>query len=331
MLALSAAYWGSCALHAGVTLDVFSPLAAGPRTAAELAARLDCDERALSMLLGALTALGLLAREGEAFTLTDAAAAFLVRGRPGYVGPIIRHHRNLLESFGRLPEAVRTGSRVRGGVQWTEADREDFLLGMFNMAMGIAPRLAPLLDGLLKSAGLPGVPKTARLLDLGGGPGTYAIHFCLAHPGMTATLYDQPSTRPFAEATLERFGVADRVAFTPGDYTADPVAGTFDLAWLSHILHGESPDMAARIVRKAAGALVPGGVLMVHEFLLHDTLDGPEFPTLFSLNMLLGTDGGQAYSGAQLTQILAAAGLADIRELDFTGPNHTRIVAGRKP
>jgi SAM-dependent methyltransferase len=337
ILSLSAAYWGACALHAGVSLDVFSPLSAGPRTAGELADRLSCDERALAMLLNALTALGLLKREGQAYGLTGESAAFLVRGKPGYVGPIIRHHRHLLESFGLLPEAVRTGSRVRGGVQWTEADREDFLLGMFNMAMGIAPRLAPLLDGLLREAGLPGVPARGRLLDLGGGPGTYAIHFCLAHPGLTATLFDLPTTRPFAEATIERFGLAgegvkaDRIVFTPGDYTADPVHGAYDLAWLSHILHGEAPDMAARIVRKAAGALVPGGVLMIHEFLLDDSLDGPEFPTLFSLNMLLGTDGGQAYSGAQLSGMLAAAGLTDIRQLGFTGPNNTRIVAGRKP
>lgn len=336
ILSLSAAYWGACALHAGVTLDVFSPLSAGPRTAEELADRLSCDPRALAMLLGALTALGLLAKTDGAFGLTEAAAAFLVRGKPGYVGPIIRHHRNLVESFGLLAEAVQSGGRVRGGQEWTEADREDFLLGMFNMAMGIAPRLAPLLDGLLKDAGLPGVGPRARLLDLGGGPGTYAIHFCLAHPGMTATLFDLPTTRPFAEATIERFGLGPeggqgRIAFLPGDYTADPVPGTFDLAWLSHILHGEAPDMAARIVRKAAGALAPGGLLLIHEFVLHDSLDGPEFPALFSLNMLLGTDGGQAYSAAQLKEMLAAAGLTELCELGFTGPNHTRIVAGRKP
>jgi len=331
ILSLSGAYWGSCALHAGVTLDVFSPLAAGPRTAEELAGRLECDARALGMLLGALAALGLLVKTDGAYALTGAAAAFLVRGKPGYVGPIIRHHRNLLESFGKLAEAVQRGGRVRGGQEWAEADREDFLLGMFNMAMGIAPRLGPLLDGLLREAGLPGVGPGARLLDLGGGPGTYAIHFCLAHPDLRATLFDLPPTRPFAEATIERFGLAERIAFLPGDYTTDPVPGVHDLAWLSHILHGEAPDMAARIVRKAAGALAPGGVLLVHEFLLHDTLDGPEFPALFSLNMLLGTDGGQAYSAAQLSEMLDAAGLTGIRELGFTGPNHTRIVAGRKP
>lgn len=334
LLSLSGAYWKSCALHAAVKLDLFTPLAEGPATAAQLAPGLGCEPRALGMLLTAMCGLGLLSRQGDAFALSEQAAAFLVRSSPRYQGHIIRHHMNLVESFGHLEQAVRTGKRVRGGQQWTEADRQDFLLGMFNMAMGIAPKLAPLLDAQLKDAGLPGMAGRTRLLDLGGGPGTYAIHFCLAHPGLSATVFDMPTTRPFAEATAERFGLGyaegGRLDFAPGDYTRDALPQGFDLAWLSHILHGEAPDMAAQIVRKAAEGLNPGGVLMVHEFLLSDSLDGPEFPALFSLNMLLGTDGGQSYSGAQVGDMLRAAGLTRITRLGFTGPNHTGIVAGVK-
>jgi len=329
LVAMSGAYWRSCALHAGVALDVFTPLAAGPAAAPDLAERLGCDQRALTMLLHALCALELLTKQGQGFALTPLSDAFLVRGRPRYTGHIILHHRNLVESFARLDEAVRTGRRVRGGVQWTEADRQDFLMGMFNNAMAIAPRLAPQLDALLAAAGLPGMAGRTRLLDLGGGPGTYAIHFCLAHPGLTAAVFDQPTTRPFAQATAARFNVADRVTFLPGDYTAQEIPGRYDLAWLSHILHGEAPDMAAAIVRKAADALVPGGLLLVHEFLLQDSLDGPEFATLFSLNMLLGTEGGQSYSWREVEDMLAAAGLTDIRRLEFSGPNRSGIVAGR--
>lgn len=334
LLALSGAYWKSCALHAAVALDVFTPLASGPATSKDLAPGLSCDARALDMLLTAMCGLGLLIRKGDAFALSEQAAAFLVRSSPRYQGHIIRHHMNLVESFGHLSQAVRTGKRVRGGQAWTEADRQDFLLGMFNMAMGIAPKLAPQLDAQLEDAGLPGMSGRKRLLDLGGGPGTYAIHFCLAEPGLAATVFDLPTTRPFAEATARRFGLdygpGGRLSFTPGDYTADPVPGGFDAAWLSHILHGESPEMAGTIVRKAAEGLNPGGVLMVHEFLLNDSLDGPEFPALFSLNMLLGTDGGQSYSGGQVGEMLAQAGLTRITRLGFSGPNHTGIVAGMK-
>lgn len=335
LLSLSGAYWKSCALHAAVALDVFTPLTDGPASAVDLAPGLSCDARALDMLLTAMCGLGLLTRHGDAFALTEQAATFLVRTAPRYQGHIIRHHMNLVESFGHLAQAVQTGKRVRGGQEWAEADRQDFLLGMFNIAMGIAPRLAPRLDHLLLDAGLPGMAGRTRLLDLGGGPGTYAIHFCLALPGLSATVFDLTTTRPFAEATAQRFGLGydqgQRLAFIAGDYTADPVPAGFDVAWLSHILHGEDPGMAADIVRKAADGLNPGGVLLVHEFLLDDSLDGPEFPALFSLNMLLGTDGGQSYSGAQVGQMLVDAGLKGIARLGFNGPNHTGIVAGVKP
>jgi hypothetical protein len=84
------------------------------------------------------------------------------------------------------------------------------------------------------------------------------------------------------------------------------------------------------ILRKAVAALEPGGLVMVHEFLLNNTLDGPIFPALFSLNMLLGTPSGQAYSEQDITDMLAECGMRDIRRLSFRGPNDSGIIAGIK-
>jgi len=81
-------------------------------------------------------------------------------------------------------------------------------------------------------------PAVRRLLDLGGGPGTYAIHFCLAHPDLHAVIYDRPTTAPFAHATVDKFGLTGRIEFHPGDFVSDPIGGgPYDAAWLSHILH----------------------------------------------------------------------------------------------
>ncbi len=336
ILSMASEYWRSCTLHAGVRLDVFTALANGPRSPKGLAPELGCDERALGMLLNALAALDLLVKEDGEFSLTEASAAFLVKGSPRYQGHIITHHSHLVDSFGRMAESIKSGGPNRQRTVWDDEGREAFLMGMFNLAMGIAPGLAERLDALLTGAGYAGMERRRAALDLGGGPGTYAIHFCLAHPGLRATVFDLPTTRPFAEGTAARFGVADRVRFEPGDYTADPVpadpaAGGYDLAWLSQILHGEDPASAAEVVRKGAEALRPGGVLLVHEFLLDDTLDGPEFAALFSLNMLLGTRGGQSYSGAQVREMLEGAGLTEVRRLDFAGPNRSGIIAGVKP
>ncbi len=60
LLNLSGSYWSACALHAGVKLDLFTPLSACSFTASKLAELVACDVRGLTMLLHALTAMGLL-------------------------------------------------------------------------------------------------------------------------------------------------------------------------------------------------------------------------------------------------------------------------------
>jgi len=169
-----------------------------------------------------------------------------------------------------------------------------------------------------------------RLLDLGGGPGTYAIQFCLENPGLSAVIFDLPGTRPFAEKTVERFGLSGRVGFAAGDFNEDPLPSGFDVAWLSQILHGEGPEDGVRLVAKAAKALLPGGILLIHEFLLEDTMDRPLHPALFSLNMLVGTEKGQSYSEGQVRAMMEAAGLHDIRRIDLPSPATSAILCGTR-
>jgi SAM-dependent methyltransferase len=230
---------------------------------------------------------------------------------------MILHHHHLAPSWSQLDQAVRAGGPVRGRASFGDPEvREAFLMGMFNNAMLLAPSVV----GAVDLAG------RRRLLDLGGGPGTYAIHFCQANPELRATVFDLPTTRPFAERTIARFALAHRIEFADGDHHNDPLPSGFDAAWLSHVLHGERPETAARIVAKAAKALTPGGLLLVHDFILDDTGDGPLYPALFSLNMLLGTEGGQSYTDGEIRRMLAAAGGRDIRRLAFRGPTESGIL-----
>lgn len=323
LLRLSNNYWSACVLHAAVKLDLFTPLSACPFTVPDLASLVGCDERGLAMLLNALAAMGLLEKVGDAWSATAFAAEYLSGTSPRYLGHIIRHHHHLMASWAHLDEAVRTGAPIRE--RYAQADealiRESFELGMFDLAMLNAPRIVPGID--LSGRG--------RLLDLGGGPGTYAVHFCLHYPGLSALVFDLPSTRPFAEETIARFGLSDRISFTAGDYLTDHIPGRYDVAWLSHILHAEGPRECAVILEKAVSVLEPGGMILVQEFILDDTEDGPLYPALFSLNMLQGTTTGRAYSGARLVELLAAAGVRELRRLPLDLPNGAGIIAGIVP
>jgi hypothetical protein len=322
LLQLSGGYWAAGALHAGVKLDVFSALAAGPLPAARVAAARGIEARATGMLLDAIAALGLVVKEGSDYALTGFAATHLVRSAPDYLGHIIMHHHHLMESWAKLPAAVRNGGPVRGRVSHAaeEEMRESFIMGMFNLASQLAPRIAAGID----------LSGRRRLLDLGGGPGTYAVHFCLQNPQLAATVYDLPTSRDFAEGVVARYGLTGRVVFHAGDFDSDAVPGGFDIAWLSHILHAEGEDGCRTVLRKGVAALEPAGLLLVQEFILDDTKDGPLFPALFSLNMLLGTDGGRAYSEKELAEMMTVAGLKNVRRLPLDLPNGAGVMAGEK-
>ena len=185
-------------------------------------------------------------------------------------------------------------------------------------AMNLAPRLVPSIN----------LSNRRHLLDLGGGPGTYAIYFCLNNPQLKATVYDLPTTKPFAKKIIEKYNLVDRIDFIGGNYLEENIDKAYDVAWLSQILHGEGPENCQRIIQKAVSALEPGGMIIVHEFILNNTMDGPIFPALFSLNMLLGTPNGQSYSEKQIMDMLAKAGVKEINRIPVETPNDSGIIAG---
>jgi len=321
ILQISGSYWETCTLHAGVKLDVFSIIGNHRLKSKNVSDKLQGDQRSVEMLLNALTAMELLEKNENTYSNTPLSLAFLVKDSSRYIGHIIMHHYHLVDSWNRLDVAVRTGQPVRSRASHTDEEkRQSFLMGMFNLAMNLAPVLVPKID----------LSKRRHLLDLGGGPGTYSIHFCLNNPQLKATVYDLPTTQPFAEKTIARFNLQDRIDFKDVDYLEEEIEGVYDVVWMSQILHGENYENCRKIVRKAVSALEPGGMIIIHEFILNNTMDGPLFPALFSLNMLLGTSGGQSYSEEQLTAMLSDAGIRDFQRIYFESPNDSGILIGKK-
>ncbi len=319
LLEVSGAFWKTCALHAAVKLDVFSVIADDPLSAETIATKINGSLKGVERLLNALVAMDLLEKNDDVYLNTPGGRDFLSRQSDKYIGHIILHHHHLVEGWSQLDQAVLTGEPIRSRSSFSKEEwRESFLLGMFNLAMNLAPQLVPLID----------LSTRRHLLDLGGGPGTYAIHFCQKNPQLKATVFDLPTTKPFAEKTIEKFKLSDRIDFMAGNYVDDEIEGEYDAAWLSHILHGEGPQTCRDIIHKTVSALEPGATIVVHDFILDNSMDGPLFPALFSLNMLLGTSSGQSYSENQITDMLSAAGVKNIRRISVQSPNDSGIVLG---
>jgi predicted O-methyltransferase YrrM len=322
LLSLSGSYWQSSALHAGVKLDLFTHIGSNDVTTEDLTQKMSVNQRALSLLLNALCAMGLLRKKAQAYCNSDAGLAFLSKDSDQYIGHMIVHHHNLAPSWARLDEAVRSGKPLRNrSTSSTDSARESFLMGMYTMARTLAPAVVNTID----------LSGRKQMLDLGGGPGTYALYFCQRNPTLNATVYDLPTTRPFAEKTIAAFGLNDRVAFQAGDYLIDEIKGAYDVIWISHILHAEGPGDCMKILHKAMSRLSAKGVIIIHDFLLDSNKDGPLFPALFALNMLLGTEYGRAYSEDEITDMLSDAGAVDISRIPFTSPNDSGIIMGHHP
>lgn len=316
---VSGAYWKSCTLHTGIKLDVFTVIGQEQLTGREVAQELNGDERGVCILLNALTAMKLLTKSRGKYANTPISTTFLSKDSSQYIGYMIMHHYHLMDSWHQLDRAVLAGAPVRNRAgSYSKEQRESFLMGMFNMAMTLAPKVTREID----------LADRKGLLDLGGGPGTWAIHFCLNNPALRATVYDLPTTRPFAERIIARFGISDRVDFQDGNYLENDIKGSYDVAWLSQILHAESPEECRNIIQKAVDTLKPGGLIMIHELILNSDLAGPLFPALFSLNMLTGTAAGRSYSEQQIMDMLRMAGVKNLKRLPFRSPNDSGIIAG---
>ena len=324
LLELSGYFWKTGTLHAAVKLDVFTVIGERAMGVEETAAAAGTDTDATCRLLDALVSMEMLSKEGDVYVNTDASARYLSKSSPEYIGHMIMHHHHLVSLWHRLDESVRTGGPVRetGGDESfrDEVEREAFLMGMFNMAMVAAP-------GLVEHVDLGG---RCRMLDMGGGPGTYSIHFCRKYPGLTATVFDLETTRPFAEKTIDRFGMNGRIEFEGGSYLDQELPGGYDVVWMSHILHGEGYEACRRMIEKAWRALEPGGIVVIHEFILDDTRTNPLFPALFSLNMLVGTESGRAYTEGEIAGMLEAAGFSGIERIPWSGPTQSGLMTAAR-
>ncbi len=324
LLETSGGYWATCTLHTGVKLELFTVIGRQKMNAGNVAQRIGGDPYGVETLLNALCAMDLLSKEKGHYANTDFALKYLVKESPDYTGFIIMHHHQLVDSWNRMSESVLSGKPCRERPSATsETQRESFIMGMFNLALELAPHFAREID----------LSGRKRFLDFGGGPGTYAIHFCMENPGMTATVFDLPTTRVFAERTIARFGLTDRIDFKGGSYVEDSVnlEKEYDVAWISHNLHGEGPQEAQKVVAHAVSALKPGALVFIHEFILDNDKAGPLFPALFSINMLLGTSAGRSYSERELTAILDQNGIVDVKRLDIEAAVNSGIIFGRLP
>jgi len=314
ILELAGGFKASRALLTAFELGLFTALGESGATAAGAARAIDADPRATERLLCALCALELVEKRGGVYCNSPAAQRHLVASSPGYLAGLC-HTGNLWDAWSTLTACVRKGCRVQRMTGWTE----NFIEAMHSRARRVAPRLVDYLE----------LAGATRMLDVGGGSGVFAMAFVREDPERRATLLDLPDVIPIARRFLEAEHLAERIECVEGDYHEADFGEGYDFVLLSAILHINSAEQNRALLEKTARALLPGGLVVLREFLVDESRTAPVHAALFGLNMLVATERGDVYTESEIAGWLAEAGFTDIRRLDAPGRGDTITARAR--
>jgi SAM-dependent methyltransferase len=293
-------------LLAALELDLFTAVGNRSWTVEDLSKELNVSERGLNILCRNLAAAGVLQKKGPIYKNSRLGASALNGNHRTYRGGYLNLIRTHWADWGRLLESVRSGLPIDHDIPDGPDYRREFTWAMHHRTIEIAPAVATQVR----------LGRARTLLDLGGGPGTYAMAFLEKNPTLRATICDREPALEVAKEIAGAHRSGRRLSYLPLDFSKEPIPGTYDVIWYSNVLHIYSSEDNQAIFRRAFAALAPGGRFIIQDAFLHDR-EGlhPAEASLFAVSMLLFTEGGNTYSASETAKWLKAAGFMDLKIL----------------
>ena len=293
-------------LIAAIELDLFTAIGTDEWTIPDLAREMKLSERGLAILCRNLAMAGLLKKQGEIYRNSRLGATALNAHHPAYRGDYLRLITSHWADWGRVLESVKNGLPLDYDEPEEPDYRRRFTWAMHHRTLEIASKIAAQIN--LRGA--------RTLLDLGGGPGTYAMAFLAKNATLRATVCDRPAALDVAKEIAATHKASPRLSYLPLDLLTKAIPGAYDVIWYSNVLHIYSPQDNQALFRRALASLNPGGRLLIQDAFLHGR-DGlfPEEASLFAVSMLLFTERGNTYSAAETRAWLTDAGFERITVL----------------
>ena len=322
ILSLARNFMESRILLTGAELNLFTLLASTPLSAQEVASRIGGNWRALTILLDGLAAMDFLVKEGGKYQCPSSVSPFLSDHGPRSILPMVLHMAHLWRRWSGLTDVVQ-GLKAEGkpsSSMRTADELRSFIGAMHVIATPLAPRIVAAVN-----------PGSSRfLLDVGGASGTYVLAFLQASPEMKATLFDRPEVIAMARQRLGKEGVLNRVNLAPGDFYKDELPPGHDLAFVSAIIHQNSPAQNLDLFAKVFRSLTSGGRIVIRDHIMAPDRTSPKDGAVFAVNMLLATAGGGTYTFDEIKESLDKAGFIHVRLLQ-AGERMDGLVEGFKP
>jgi SAM-dependent methyltransferase len=293
-------------LIAAIELDLFTAIGTDLWTISDLAREMKMSERGLAILCRNLAMAGLLKKQGETYRNSRLGATALNAQHPAYRGDYLRLITSHWTDWGRLLESVKTGLPLDHNEPDEPDYRRRFTWAMHHRTLETAPKIVAQID----------LHGARTLLDLGGGPGTYAMAFLAKNPMVRATVCDRPAALDVAKEIASTHKAGARLSYLPLDLLTEAIPGSYDVIWYSNVLHIYAPKDNQTLFRRALAALNPGGRLLIQDAFLHDRKGlFPEEASLFAVSMLLFTERGNTYSAAETRAWLTEVGFERIKVL----------------
>jgi SAM-dependent methyltransferase len=321
IIQLSTAYWGSQTLLTANRLGIFDVLAAGALESKEVATRLDLNPRMTELFLNACVGLDLCEKVDERYANSRASQVFLVSGSPASLKNSMSFMDDIFLTWADLEKAMHTGRPAKAATDYLgedEAQTRHFVYSMHDRAMSIGRALPDVVD----------LHGRRRILDVGGGPGTFSALLTERFPGLKSDVLELDGVARVATQILAETGAADRVTMVSGDYHQSDFGTGYDVVLMSGMFHRETAENCRRLIAKAYECLEPGGILIVNDVFVDADGTTPEFSALFGITMMLTAPDGGVHADEDVAEWMSSAGFVDIERKPFPPPMPHRVVTG---
>lgn len=320
LIDLASRYWESAALNAAVSLGIFPLLAMGSATADTVTTRLQSSPQHTEALLDSLCGLGVLEKSNKNYSIPRHLEALLDPASPDCLLGALAFNGDLFQLWAKLPECIQTGTPAMPANPHLGSDpnrMRRFVEGMHSragiMARGVLPALYP--------------RPHSKILDVGGGPGTFSIKLLERDPTLTATVLDLP---PVVQAAAEIHAgnpALERLTFQGGDYHTADFPADQDIVLYCGALHQEPESGIHDLFQRMKAALKPTGTLHVVDLMVSAERTEPVYSALFQLNMMLMRPASRVYSTDDLLAILRETGFTPKNPQTLSGTPYTLVTA----
>ena len=209
-----------------------------------------------------------------------------------------------------LEDSVRLGRGVSGEFNFTPEEQEIFSSGVEAITAGQAAALSQQYD----------FSRHRRLLDLGGGTGSFLQPITQRYPHLETTLFEFPAAASVAREKLRGTEFSDRIKILEGNFLTDSIPAAHDLFLVANVVHVLTPEDNQALYRRVREVASSKARFLLVDFWTNATHTEPLFAALMAGEFLVVGGNGDVYSVEEGRTWLEQAGWHFLEHRPLVGP-----------